>query len=116
MPYKDQLTQREFQKKHYADNKEMYKQRLAARKKENGDYIKLVRSSGCKICGYNKCDAALDFHHLDGNEKERGIARAKKDFCLETLKKEIAKCIVVCANCHREIHAGVVKLEETHQT
>lgn len=116
MPYKDQLTQKEFQKKHYADNKEKYKQRNIDRRLENGAYIESVKSSGCKICGYNKCKDALDFHHLDGEAKDRAVSRAKKDFCLETLKKEIAKCIVVCANCHREIHAGVAKLAETHQT
>ena len=67
---------------------------------------KLVDYKGgkCEICGYDKCINALDFHHLNPNEK---------DFCIsnymvlsfDKLKKEVDKCILVCANCHREIHA-----------
>ena len=66
---------------------------------------KLVEYKGgkCEICGYDKCIAALDFHHLDPNEKEYAICNGDyKSF--EKVKKEVDKCILVCANCHREIH------------
>ena len=59
----------------------------------------------CEICGYNKCIEALDFHHLDPTQKEFGIC---KDGCTRSWKRvqeELDKCICVCANCHREIHA-----------
>lgn len=108
MGYKDSAKQKEFQKKHYLENKSKYTQRIKDRIKENGDYISLIRSKGCVICGYNKCEEALDFHHLDEKIKDRNISKAKRDFCLKTLKEEIEKCIVVCANCHREIHAGLI--------
>jgi hypothetical protein len=55
----------------------------------------------CSTCGYNKCDAALEFHHISDN-KEFVIAGAKYGW--EKLKPEIEKCILLCANCHREVH------------
>lgn len=58
----------------------------------------------CEICGYNKCNAALEFHHLDTSEKDFGIAYKGYTRSLETCKKEVDKCILVCANCHRELH------------
>ena len=57
----------------------------------------------CVICGYDKCYDALDFHHEDPLIKEKSITgMAHKSF--EKLVEEAKKCILVCANCHREIH------------
>lgn len=56
----------------------------------------------CSLCGYDKCQAALEFHHLDPNEKDFNISHSNKSF--ESMKPELDKCILVCANCHREIH------------
>lgn len=59
----------------------------------------------CECCGYNVCIEALEFHHLNPSEKDFQISGTSKSF--ETLKKEADKCILVCSNCHREIHAGM---------
>lgn len=71
---------------------------------------KLVEYKGgkCQICGYNKCIDALDFHHINQEEKEYNISGGTKSF--ERLKKEVDKCILVCSNCHREIHAGIIEI------
>ena|ERR1035438_6481281 len=61
-------------------------------------------SQGCKYC-FEKVGAALDFHHIDGN-KEFNIMSGHQ-YGRERLLKEIAKCEVVCSNCHRKIHAGM---------
>ena len=69
----------------------------------------------CVLCGYDKCVAALDFHHKDDN-KEFGISLIGVTRSWEKIKKEIDKCILVCANCHRELHyqiADPVGLEPT---
>lgn len=59
----------------------------------------------CSNCGYNKCIAALDFHHLNPGEKEIGISQLiKKNCSIEKIEEELKKCIVLCANCHRELH------------
>jgi hypothetical protein len=58
----------------------------------------------CQKCGYNKCISALDFHHIEPQHKDFGISHKGLTRSWEAIKKEIDKCILVCANCHREIH------------
>jgi len=58
----------------------------------------------CEKCGYDKCPGAFDFHHLDPSEKDFGIAQAKQTRWGERLTKELDKCLLLCANCHREAH------------
>lgn len=65
--------------------------------------------SKCQICGYNKCDSALEFHHLNPEEKEIAISSQIRSW--EKTKEELEKCICVCANCHREIHSGIIKID-----
>lgn len=60
----------------------------------------------CQICGYNRCINALEFHHINPKEKDFTISGGTKSF--NTLKLEVDKCILVCSNCHREIHAGLI--------
>lgn len=67
----------------------------------------------CNICGYNKCNEALEFHHINPEEKE--IALSQKIMSWEKTKEELKKCICVCANCHREIHNGLIKLDNSKQ-
>jgi predicted HNH restriction endonuclease len=69
-----------------------------------------LKGGVCQVCGYGKCVGALSFHHLDKKSKSfdmstRGLTRSWK-----RVKEEANKCILVCENCHREIHAGLVKL------
>lgn len=61
------------------------------------------KGSKCSICNYNKCVAALEFHHTDNN-KEFGIGAKGYTFSWEKVKKELDKCMLLCANCHRELH------------
>uniref|UniRef100_A0A6H1ZMX8 Putative HNH endonuclease n=1 Tax=viral metagenome TaxID=1070528 RepID=A0A6H1ZMX8_9ZZZZ len=60
-------------------------------------------SKGCSICGYNKYSGALDFHHTGDKEFNIGAEVGSKS--LKLTKEEMDKCIILCANCHREIHA-----------
>ena len=75
---------------------------------------KLIEYKGgkCCICGYNKYDGALDFHHVDPEKKEFAIAQRLINISWEKVVKEIDKCILLCANCHREFHAGLIKIPE----
>lgn len=74
------------------------KQRDRERRKFLQDY-KL--SKGCSVCGYNKCASALVFHHL--NDKDFTISNNTKTN-IENLKREMEKCIILCKNCHTELH------------
>ena len=58
----------------------------------------------CSICGYHKCMGALEFHHIDENGKEHNPTRIIGSGSIKDAEKELEKCILVCANCHREIH------------
>jgi len=61
------------------------------------------KGGACCKCGYNKCIAALEFHHLNPEEKDFGIGLKGYTRSWEKVKVELDKCILVCANCHREI-------------
>lgn len=58
----------------------------------------------CEKCGYDKCIGALEFHHLDPAQKDFGIGSKGNTLKLDIMKKEADKCILVCSNCHKEIH------------
>lgn len=57
----------------------------------------------CSRCGYDKCINALEFHHLDPLTKE--VKDEFRGWTWARILKEIEKCILVCSNCHREIHS-----------
>lgn len=60
----------------------------------------------CNICGYKNCNDALQFHHLDPSKKEFALGQNHlKSF--ENIVKELDKCILLCARCHVEVHAGL---------
>lgn len=60
----------------------------------------------CMICGYDKCQSALEFHHIDPKTKFKDVSKLKI-YAWKRVKVEIDKCLYVCANCHREIHEGL---------
>lgn len=64
----------------------------------------------CQLCGYNKSLTALEFHHKDPTQKDFGISESGSTRSFEKIKLELDKCILVCANCHREIHEGITTL------
>lgn len=63
--------------------------------------------SCCFICKYDKSKSALSFHHIDPSIKEFGIAHKGVTLSYERLFSEAKKCILVCLNCHAEIHSGL---------
>lgn len=69
---------------------------------------KLIDYKGgkCELCGYSRCERALEFHHTNPNEKDFSISGRSLSF--DKLKKEVDKCMLVCSNCHSEIHDGLV--------
>lgn len=64
----------------------------------------------CQICRYDKYNGALEFHHLDPNEKDFSLGHKGHCTAWEKVKKELDKCILVCANCHREIHGNLIEV------
>jgi len=66
----------------------------------------------CCCCGYDKYYGSLSFHHRKKKKKEISISRmlANNICSWEKIIKEIKKCVLVCSNCHGEIHGGIRKL------
>jgi len=57
----------------------------------------------CERCGYDECRSALEFHHVDPSAKEFSVKQKIPTYSLAKLKQEAEKCILLCANCHREV-------------
>lgn len=67
----------------------------------------------CFICKYNKCIQSLVFHHINPDEKDFGIAQdTSRNW--NKIKDELDKCILLCHNCHNEVHAGITLLPSTN--
>lgn len=59
----------------------------------------------CELCGYDKCNAALDFHHKNPAEKDFILSDRNLILSWKEIQQELDKCMLLCANCHRELHA-----------
>ena len=81
-------------------------QKSRNRRKEEMVY---VMGDCCQLCGYNKCIKALEFHHINPEEKDINFNKAETKSWLVTYE-ELKKCILVCANCYRGIHAGILNI------
>lgn len=73
------------------------------RRRRNKQRAVDIKGGCCEVCGYNKCLASLTFHHVDPKKKEGNVKRLLK-CSWERVEKEIDKCVLVCRNCHGEIH------------
>lgn len=65
----------------------------------------------CKNCGYDYYIGALEFHHINPEEKDFSISAAGTTKSWENIKKELDKCICLCSNCHKEVHAGLIDIK-----
>ena len=88
-------------KNRYHQSYDAQKKRALTRK------LELVKEAGgrCVRCGYDRNLAALTFHHIDADEKSFKLdARSLSNRRLEAIRPEVEKCILVCQNCHAELH------------
>ena len=65
----------------------------------------------CQICGYAKAIRSLHFHHLDPKQKDFGIGYGSA-FSSEKTQKELDKCVLLCSNCHGEVHEGPLDISK----
>ena len=88
-----------------ADCKECHSKYMKDKYQDKRQEIENYKASQCCAkCGDNR-GYVLDFHHIDPNTKENTIARlVAGTYSLEKVYNEINKCVVLCANCHREFH------------
>jgi transposase len=72
----------------------------------------LVEEAGgcCALCGYDRCFAALEFHHVDPAQKSFGLGSRGLARKIDVLREEARKCVLLCGNCHAEVEAGLVQV------
>jgi transposase len=83
---------------------------VSARRRRVKELLVAEAGGACIICGYDRYVGALQFHHINPAEKsfsvsERGLARS-----LEKARAEVAKCILLCANCHAEVEGRIATI------
>ncbi len=100
-----QRDRREYHKRQYQNNPAYYKESARRREREIQEFIQRQKVGlFCRRCG-NSDIRVLDFHHFDSSTKEVNIAQiAYKGWGKERILQEIAKCEVLCSNCHRILH------------
>lgn len=93
------------EKRKYIQRAEYLKEAVKRRRKELR--LKAINYLGgeCSICKYHKCLQALEFHHLNSRNKSFGLSSRGLTRSWERIKSELDKCILLCANCHRELHS-----------
>jgi hypothetical protein len=107
MPYKDpkvsKKKHKEYSAKYYENNKEAEKARINERRdKKRKEWKDYKASLSCSKCGFSH-PACIDFHHPPGT-KEHSVNTLAQNGRFKLAYKEVAKCIVLCANCHRIHH------------
>jgi predicted HNH restriction endonuclease len=83
---------------------------VSARRRRAKEILVEEFGGACRLCGFAKYAGALQFHHLDPTTKAfqlggRGLTRS-----IESLRREARKCVLLCANCHAMVEAGVATL------
>jgi transposase len=78
---------------------------VAKRRRSLKQILVKEAGGGCVLCGYSRCDRALEFHHLDPKAKQFQITSHTRS--LARLRAEASKCVLLCSNCHAEVEAGI---------
>lgn len=94
----------------YADRAVYMREAVKKRRKKLREMARDYKGGKCQICGYKKCSRALSFHHLNPKKKDFTISAKGLTRSWAKLQEEIDKCILLCANCHMEVHEGITQL------
>ena len=117
MVYTDKEKKRAYEREYYKHHKEQktlsckkyYHAHIEQRRKQKRSYrgkhkklMHKIKINGCAICGYDKCDACLDFHHVNPKDKKFGVSSVNME--RRNFVEELSKCVLLCKNCHHEMH------------
>ena len=97
-------------KRKYVDRAKYIIRAVQKRRKKIREMAINYKGAKCELCGYNKALSALEFHHLNTSEKDFGISDKGYTRSWKKVRQEIDKCILICANCHRELHEDIKQL------
>ena len=99
-------------KRTYSSRSEYLKKAVSLRRKAIKQKALDYKGNKCIFCQYNKYEGALEFHHIVSSTKEFGIGQKGHSRSWDKVKDELDKCILVCSNCHKEVHAGLRSIVE----
>ena len=94
----------------YADRREALIKAVAKRRKKIKILAVEYKGGKCQICGYMKCVGALELHHVNFRDKSFGVGDKGYTRAWSIVQKELDKCVLLCANCHREVESGITQL------
>jgi 5-methylcytosine-specific restriction endonuclease McrA len=97
-------------KRKYADRRESLIKAVSKRRRKVKTMSIEYKGGKCLLCGYNRFQGALELHHIDSEKKEFGIGDKGYTRSWEKVRAELDKCVLLCANCHREVGAGIQQL------
>lgn len=97
----------------YADRRQYMIKAVAKRRAKIRIMAREHMGGKCMRCGYSKYPEVLEFHHKNPSEKEFSISYRGHCRSWKRVKAEIEKCDLLCANCHRELHAELDKLSKS---
>lgn len=91
-------------KKYMSHCKQCYQKKYSDKGRTQKQKAVSYLGGKCSKCGYDKCLSALEFHHLDPKTKDINPSQLMRFVSFDKLKSELDKCVLLCANCHREEH------------
>lgn len=104
-----------YEKRRYKDDPARKPYLIAAnaelRKRRMTELLR-IHGGCCVRCGYNRCTAALEFHHREPAEKKFNVNTMTVCKAWKSVLAEAEKCDLLCANCHREVHAAAWTISE----
>ena len=103
-------------KRDYRENnrKDTFAQRAKIKRREVRVLFDHIRTeNACALCGEDTA-CCLDFHHPNPQEKEASVAYFAYAKSKPRMIAEMKKCVVLCSNCHRKVHAGLLKVDKSH--
>ncbi|MGE5279352.1 MAG: hypothetical protein ACM3L6_01225 [Deltaproteobacteria bacterium] len=89
----------------YSDRRQYLIAAVRKRRKKMREMAIKYKGGCCQNCGYDTCGDALEFHHRDSSRKDFSISAKGYTRSWAKVKEELEKCVLLCANCHREVHA-----------
>jgi len=98
---------------YYKKNSTKLKKNLYEKRRKNRKWLDNYKK--LKVCGFcgEKETYCLDFHHVNPDEKESDImSMVRNCYSIERMQREIDKCVLVCANCHRKVHHGLLNIKD----
>lgn len=100
-------------RRRYQDRRAYMIAAVRKRRKKVRQMALAYKGNRCSRCGYDRCKEALEFHHLDASGKDFGISARGYTRSWAKVRAEIEKCVLVCANCHRELRVHTQLLRES---